>query len=71
MRLHLSLSPSQQIIPFDYTRKITSRLHQWIGKDNTLHDSVSLYSFSTIRETDYIPKKGYVLQRYLIEPFRN
>ena len=63
MRLHLKLSASQVIIPYNYTEKITSRLHQWLGENNCLHDAISLYSFSSIKGTDMIPKKGYVLQQ--------
>jgi len=64
MRLHLNLSPSLEYIPHDYKKLIVKKLHQWIGKNNELHDDISLYSISNIYGTDLISeKKGYVLQQ--------
>jgi CRISPR-associated endoribonuclease Cas6 len=38
--------PKQSIIPFNYQPGLTGAIHKWIGKNNDVHDSMSLYSFS-------------------------
>lgn len=46
MRLHFTLSPNTQTVPFDYQHALTGVFHKWLGKDNPLHDGISLYSLS-------------------------
>lgn len=48
MRLHLTLSPNTEPVPFNYQHQLTGTLHKWLGK-NELHDKISLYSFSWLR----------------------
>lgn len=45
MRLHFSLSPNQQTVPFDYQHYLIGAFHKWLGP-NRLHDDISLYSLS-------------------------
>lgn len=49
MRLHLRTSASQEKIPFNYQSLLTGALHKWLG-ENQFHDSISLYSFSWLRD---------------------
>ncbi|MBA3439997.1 MAG: CRISPR-associated endoribonuclease Cas6, partial [Pyrinomonadaceae bacterium] len=46
MRLHFTLSPNEQPVPFAYQHHLVGAFHKWIGRDNELHDRVSLYSLS-------------------------
>ena len=48
MRLHLSLTPNTEAVPFNYQHHLTGVLHKWLG-ENDLHDKISLYSFSWLR----------------------
>lgn len=52
MRLIIKTTPNTVPIPFDYQSKMVGTLHKWIGKDNDLHDSLSLYSFSFLHNTE-------------------
>lgn len=45
MRIHLKTTANTTPVPFDYQQKLVGTIHKWIGK-NTLHDEISLYSFS-------------------------
>jgi CRISPR-associated endoribonuclease Cas6 len=45
MRLHFTLTPNTETVPFDYQHFLTGRFHAWIG-DNDVHDNISLYSLS-------------------------
>ena len=49
MRIHLSLSKSKELIPFNYQPKLVGCLHRWLGKDNETHGEVALYSYSWLR----------------------
>ena len=46
MRLHFTLSPNQEPVPFDYQHFLTGAFHKWLGPRNDIHDSLSLYSLS-------------------------
>ena len=46
MRLHFTLSPNEQSVPFAYQHQLVGAFHKWLGRDNDLHDRVSLYSLS-------------------------
>lgn len=48
MRLHLSIEPSKEILPFNYQPLLTGALHKWIGENN-FHDHISMYSFSWLK----------------------
>jgi len=48
MRLHLTLTPNTEPIPFNYQHQLTGVLHKWLGQ-NDLHDKISLYSFSWLK----------------------
>jgi CRISPR-associated endoribonuclease Cas6 len=45
MRLHFTLSPNQQPVPFAYQHFLTGAFHKWLGP-NQHHDDISLYSLS-------------------------
>lgn len=45
MRICLTTTSNDEVIPFDYQQKLVGVLHKWLGK-NELHDSISMYSFS-------------------------
>lgn len=45
MRLHFTLSPNTETVPFDYQHYLTGRFHAWLG-ENDVHDAMSLYSLS-------------------------
>lgn len=45
MRLHFTLSPNTEAIPFAYQHRLTGVFHKWL-KQNDLHDKISLYSLS-------------------------
>ncbi|MDJ1496936.1 CRISPR-associated endoribonuclease Cas6 [Cytophagaceae bacterium DM2B3-1] len=50
MRLHLSLSKNTEPVPFNYQPYLVGCLHKWIG-ENDVHDQVSLYSFSWLKNS--------------------
>jgi CRISPR-associated endoribonuclease Cas6 len=45
MRLHFTLSPNRQPVPFAYQHFLTGAFHKWLG-ENSQHDEISLYSLS-------------------------
>jgi CRISPR-associated endoribonuclease Cas6 len=45
MRLHFTLSPNTETVPFSYQHFLTGVFHKWLG-NNKIHDSISLYSLS-------------------------
>jgi CRISPR-associated endoribonuclease Cas6 len=48
MRIHLTLSKNQSIVPFNHTPALVGTLHKWLG-ENEWHNEVSLYSFSWLK----------------------
>ncbi|MGA7719940.1 MAG: CRISPR-associated endoribonuclease Cas6 [Ignavibacteriaceae bacterium] len=48
MRLHFSLSPNTQTVPFDYQHFLIGTFHKWMGW-NEIHDDISLYSLSWLQ----------------------
>lgn len=48
MRLHFTLSPNQEPVPFAYQHFLTGAFHKWLGK-NPQHDEISLYSLSWLQ----------------------
>jgi len=56
MRIHLKTTNSKQLVPFNYQPNLTGAVHKWLG-DNTLHGSISMYSFSWLAGGNPI-KKG-------------
>lgn len=57
MRLYLSLTRNKETIPFNYQPYLTGAIHKWIGKNNSEHDGLSLYSFSWFQNVS-IKKSG-------------
>ena len=57
MRIHLSLTPNEKTVPFDYQHYLVSTFHNWIGK-NIIHDEISLYSISWLQGGNMV-KKGF------------
>lgn len=45
MRIYLTLSPNQDIVPYTYQQILVSKFHSLLG-ENLIHDQLSLYSFS-------------------------
>ena len=48
MRLHFSLSPNREPVPFNYPHFLTGAFHRWHGR-NDLHDNLSLYSLGWLQ----------------------
>lgn len=48
MRIYLKTTSNTEPVPFDYQQKLIGCIHKWLG-DNELHDKISLYSFSWLR----------------------
>lgn len=57
MRLHIQLSKNTSIVPFSYQEQQVSKLHYWLGK-NEIHDKLSLYSFSWLKNGRQEGSKG-------------
>lgn len=62
MRLHLTLTPNTELVPFSYQHQLTGVLHKWLGQ-NDLHDKISLYSFSWLRGKGKSAKEGLFFPR--------
>lgn len=43
MRLHLTLAPNREPVPFNYQHQLTGTLHKWLG-ENELHKAGKVYS---------------------------
>lgn len=52
MRLYLSLSRNNEVIPFNYQQYLTGAIHKWIGSNNQFHNHLSLYSFSWLQNVN-------------------
>ncbi len=48
MRLHLTITKPNQLIPFNHQQNIVGAIHKWLGK-NKEHENISLYSFSQLQ----------------------
>jgi CRISPR-associated endoribonuclease Cas6 len=57
MRVHIQLSNNREIVPFNYQELQVSKLHYWLGK-NIVHDALSLYSFSWLKNGKSVENKG-------------
>jgi len=62
MRIYLQLTNNKDFISFNYQPFLTGALHKWMGKENTEHGNVSLYSFSWLQNVD-TTEKGINLKR--------
>ncbi len=49
MRALIRFSPNTHTVPFNHLPKVVGFIHRCIGKDNALHDSVSLYSLGWLQ----------------------
>ena len=47
MRINLKISPTKELIYFNYQSKLTGAFHKWLGQ-NEQHGRTSLYSFSQL-----------------------
>lgn len=47
MRIRIDINTHQATIPYNHQHLLTGVIHKWLGK-NTLHGTISLYSFSRI-----------------------
>jgi len=47
MRIHLKVTKTNEIIPFNHQPLLTGVIHKWLG-DNNEHGKISLYSFSQL-----------------------
>lgn len=46
MRIKITINTQNKLVPFNYQEDIISWFHGAIGRDNKIHDAISLYSFS-------------------------
>ncbi len=49
MRALIRFSPNTHTVPFNHLPKVVGFIHRCIGKDNALHDNVSLYSLGWLQ----------------------
>jgi len=49
MRIIITTTPNNKIIPFEYQQLLTGAIHKWLGSNNEEHDALSLYSFSWLK----------------------
>ena len=49
MRITLNLTGTRTPVPFDYPHAVCRKLHDWLGKDNKWHSTMSLYSIGNLR----------------------
>jgi CRISPR-associated endoribonuclease Cas6 len=61
MRLYLKLTRNKEIIPFNYQHFLTGAIHKWIGQNNSVHDELSLYSFSWFQNAEAKSNSGIKL----------
>ena len=57
MRIHLTLTPNTEIVPYNYQGHLVERLHKWLG-DTNVHDDLSLYSLSWLWGNNQKSKNG-------------
>lgn len=58
MRLYLQLTKNNKTIPFNYQSFLTGAIHKWVGRENNVHDALSLYSFSWFQNVDTKNRNG-------------
>ena len=58
MRLHFSLSPNRELVPFDYAPALARIFHIWIGNNNPQHNALSLYSLGWIQSPRHQTRQG-------------
>lgn len=57
MRIILTSTPNESVIPFNYQKLLIGVLHKWLG-ENEIHDNISLHSFSWLKK-GVIQKNGF------------
>ncbi|WP_421828327.1 CRISPR-associated endoribonuclease Cas6 [Larkinella sp.] len=62
MRLQLQLTPNTQPVPFTYLYNLVGSFHKWLGKSNSLHDGMSMYSFGRLAGGEKIGNNLYFPQ---------
>lgn len=64
MRIFLNFKTKGKVVlPYNYQPLLVSALHRWLGRDNQEHESVSLYSFSWLRDTKAVDN-GILITSY-------
>ncbi len=58
MRIHLKISSTDEIIPFNHQEKMVGTINKWIGTNNAEHGAVSLFSFSRLEGGKALIGKG-------------
>ncbi len=56
MRLHIEVSASNRPINYNYQPLLTGCMHKWLGRENSEHGKISLYSFSWLQNVE--PTRG-------------
>ena len=63
MRIYLKTSGSQQVIAYNYQRKLVGCIHKWLGP-NKWHDQISLFSLSWLYgKYKSVKKKGLIFDQ--------
>ena len=57
MRIILTSTPNDTVVPFNYQKYLIGVLHKWLGK-NKIHDNISLHSFSWLKKGRMV-KNGF------------
>lgn len=58
MILKVNLTPTNQILPFDYMNKMVGFIHNVLGENNDYHDSFSNYQISPLKNGKFIKEKN-------------
>jgi len=58
MRIHLKTTPNNTTVPFNYQQNMVGAIYKWLGSDHELHDSLSLFSFSWLKD-GVLQEKGF------------
>lgn len=49
MRIYLKTTGTNNIVPYDHLPSLVGVIHKWLGKNNSQHGKMSLYSFSWLQ----------------------
>ena len=63
MRIYLKLMGRNDAVPFNYQPLLTGAIHKWIGNNNSVHGTLSLFSFSWLQNVSIDERKGIILTR--------
>jgi len=62
MRILLKIQGTGNVIPFDHQHLLVGTIHKWLGKRNSIHDKVALFSFSRIRGGTFL-QEGLIFEK--------